>query len=266
MTSQSKAEGNIFTVGAMYFPLWTKLAQLDVGLRFRRSKLGMLWLVLPSLAFAFGAGYIWAALFHQPPGEFIPFVAIGFAVWGYLAGSLVDGGLVFVNAQGYIRQVPLPLGVFVYRSFATQSVYFVISFVTGLLTVLLFKGFDPIAFLKGSVGLVLLFTFVFSAVYLMAFVGARFRDIPMAMQSILQILFVVSPVIYPARILEERGLHLVAAANPLACLIEVVRTPFVTGQWANPIYYAVVAGVIALFLLTAGLLHGLWSKKVVYWL
>ena len=110
--------GNIFSVGASYFPILTKLADFVVGLRFRRSKLGILWLVFPSLAFAFGAGFIWANLFRQPPGEFIPFVALGFAIWGYLAGSLVEGGNVFVNAQGYIRQVPLPLGVFVYRTFA----------------------------------------------------------------------------------------------------------------------------------------------------
>jgi ABC-type polysaccharide/polyol phosphate export permease len=258
--------GNIFVVGATYFPLWTKLAELDVGLRFRRSKLGILWLVVPSLAFAFGAGFIWANLFRQPPGDFIPFVALGFAIWGYLAGSLVEGGNVFVNAQGYIRQVPLPLGVFVYRTFAAQTLYFLIGLLTGLATVLIFKGFDPIGLGRGLLGLSMLILFSFSAVYMMAFLGARFRDIPMALQSLLQILFVVSPVIYPASILEERGLHFVAAANPLACLIEVVRTPIVTGEWADPIYYAVAGGVTAAFLLTAALFHALWAKKVVYWL
>jgi len=222
--------------------------------------------VLPSLAFAFGAGFIWANLFQQPVSEFIPFVALGFAIWGYMAGCLVEGGHVFMNAQGYIRQVPLPLAVFVYRTFAAQSLYFAIGLMTGIATILVFKGFDPAALAKGLVGLSFLVLFCFSTVYLMAFIGARFRDIPMALQSLLQILFVVSPVIYPARILEERGLHIVAAANPLACLIEVVRTPMVTGDWADPVYYAVAAGVTLAFLLTAALFHALWAKKVVFWL
>lgn len=258
--------GNIFSVGAVYFPLWSKLAQLDVGLKFRRSSLGALWLVIPSLVFSFGAGYVWANLFKQPPGDFIPFVAIGFAIWGYLSACLVEGGNAFVNAQGYIRQVPLPLAVFVYRTMAAQTLYFLIGLATGIATILLFKGFDPIAFARATPGLLLLFAFCFSAVYLMAFVGVRFRDIPMAIQALLQILFVVSPVIYPARILEERGLHLVAQANPLACLIEVVRTPLVTGEWASPVYYAVAGGVTVACLVLGAVCHAVWSKKVVYWL
>jgi ABC-type polysaccharide/polyol phosphate export permease len=257
---------NIFSVGANYFPLWSKLAQLDVGLRFRRSKLGALWLIIPSLVFSFGAGFIWANLFNQRPADFIPFVAIGFAIWGYLSAALIEGGNVFVNAQGYIKQVPLPLAVFVYRTMAAQSLYFGISFVTGLVTIFIFNGFDLLAVARGMFGLIILLSFCFSAIYMMAFLGARFRDIPMAMQSILQLAFVVSPVIYPARILEERGLNLVAQLNPLACLIEIVRTPLVTGDWASPAYYVMAVFVTVLFLGMASIFHGLWARKVVYWL
>ncbi|MGD9967837.1 MAG: ABC transporter permease [Hyphomonadaceae bacterium] len=257
---------SLITSAVRFFPLWSKLAYLDVGLRFRRSALGVLWLVIPSLAFAFGAGYVWAQLFHQPMEEFIPFIALGFAAWGYISGAFVEGASTFTNAQGYIRQVAIPLSVFVYRTSATQTLYFLIAFSVGLITVFVFRPFHPIGYLLATGGLLLTVVFGFAVVSVSAYLGARFRDFAPAMQSLFQLLFVLTPVIYPARILEERGLGLVAQLNPFAALIEIVRTPLVTGEAASPVYYVTAAAMTLGMILLGVLLHRLWSKKVVYWL
>jgi ABC-type polysaccharide/polyol phosphate export permease len=259
-------EGHLLASGVRFFPLWSKLACLDVGLRFRRSALGVLWLAIPALAFAFGAGYVWANLFRQPMEEFIPFIALGFASWGYIGGVFVEGAGTFTQAQGYIRQVPIPLSVFVYRTTATQTLYFLIAFGVGMITVLVFRPFQPMGYLIATGGLLLTVTFGFAAVCVSAFLGARFRDFAPAVHSLFQLLFVLTPVIYPARILEERGLGLVAQLNPFAALIEIVRTPLVTGEPASQVYY-LTAGAMTLGMIALGVaLHAQWAKKVVYWL
>jgi ABC-type polysaccharide/polyol phosphate export permease len=257
--------GNLIADGVRYYPLWSKLASLDIGLRFRRSALGIIWLIIPSLVFAFGAGYVWANLFQQPPGDFIPFVALGFAIWGFISGVFTEGGGTFQAAQGYIRQVPIPLAVFVYRTAATQTLYFLISCIVGFATVLIFAPYTALGFAWGAL-VALVIAFGFSAVYVSAFLGARFRDFTPAVQSLMQVLFVLTPVIYPARILEERGLGFVAQFNPFAALIEIVRTPVITGVPAQPVYY-LAAALMTLALMTLGIvLHVTSAKKVVFWL
>jgi len=53
------------------------------------------------------------------PRGFIPYLTSGLILWGYLTSSIVEGGNAFTNAEGYIKQISLPIYVYVFRSFVT---------------------------------------------------------------------------------------------------------------------------------------------------
>ena len=118
--------------------IWYYLSISDVKSRFRRSKFGVGWLILQQLAFSLGAGYIWATVFGLKPADFIPFLTVGFATWGFLSGVATEGCMSFVIAGGYLKQLPLPQQLFICRTLFTQIIYFGVGIFTALFILMIF--------------------------------------------------------------------------------------------------------------------------------
>ena len=101
--------------GLMMYHLWGRLGWNDILQRYRRSLLGPLWITV-SMAVLIGAlGLLYAKLFKVDVAEYIPFLAIGFVLWQFISGILLDGCNVFVHSEGIIKQIKLPLSLHVYR-------------------------------------------------------------------------------------------------------------------------------------------------------
>ena len=98
----------------------------------------------------------------------------------------------------------------------------------------------------------------------MAYLTARFRDLPHGVASMMQVLFFLTPVMFTPEKLAEKGLDFIYRYNPLYYLIEIVRYPLMQAKAApNEVYiatgvYLVVISVVAL--LTARAL----DKRLVY--
>uniref|UniRef100_UPI0035146ED3 ABC transporter permease n=1 Tax=Pontibacterium sp. TaxID=2036026 RepID=UPI0035146ED3 len=156
--------------------IWWYLSKQDINSQFRRSKVGSLWLVVNQLCFAFGAGLIWAAVFGLDPIEFIPFIATGFAVWGFVASCFVEGSSALVVSQGYIKQVNMPITVYIMRSVSSNVIRLAIGLAVAVMVVFTFGGMklvNPVYILPGLV--LLLVTGFFVSVFC-GLVGAKYRD------------------------------------------------------------------------------------------
>lgn len=247
-------------------PIWWFMAKQDLNSKFRRSYFGVTWLVLQQLVFALGAGLLWAKIFHLNPGEFIPSITIGFAVWGFIVASFVEGSATFITSAGYIKQIALPLNVYVGRVMGLHLTILSIALSIAILIAIIFGAFHPMGIFTVLPGLILFILCMFGTMRFFGILGARFRDIPHGLGSLFQMLFVVTPIIYPISVLEERGLAWAVKLNPFASLIEVVRYPLLTGQFADSYHY-IVTGVLTV--LAIGISSYLFNKlqhRVVYWL
>ena len=94
--------------------------------------------------------------------------------------------------------------------------------------------------------------------------AARFRDIPMAVASVMQISFFVTPVMWSPEQLTERAKTLVHL-NPLAAFLEILRAPLLGAVSAPQAWaYALVATFLALA--SFGFLYLLARRRIIYWL
>jgi lipopolysaccharide transport system permease protein len=96
----------------------------------------------------------------------------------------------------------------------------------------------------------------------LSIVGARFRDLAQITQSILQVVFFITPIIWFPRLLAEGSW--VIAANPVAYFIDLVRSPLL-GHAPEPISW----GVSLVTLLTTSILAA-WvyrnkSARIAFW-
>ena len=118
--------------------LWWIFAFHDIKQRFRRSTLGPLWLTLTMGIMIAALGFVFSQLFKQEISSFLPYLAVGLIFWGLLTSAINEGCNAFIAGEGYIRNVPMPISVHFYRSFARNLIIWAHNMVIYFLVIALF--------------------------------------------------------------------------------------------------------------------------------
>ena len=248
-----------------YFDIYYFLALQDIKSRFRRSRLGVFWIVIQQLVYSFGVGLIWTKIFGMNPAEFIPFLTIGVTLWAFISASMVEGSMIFVNAHGYLKQLPLPQSIFIFRTVLTQGFYLAVGMATATLVLTAFGRLNFHGILYAIPGGIILVAYFYGASGALAYLGLRYRDLQHALSSIFSMLFIVTPVMYPPEILIKKGIAIIVYGNPFASLIEVVRVPLLTGHLAEPIHYAIAACFTIFMIKVRFVVTKKWGRFVPFW-
>lgn len=235
--------------------VWTFLGVQDIKARFRRSFIGPLWILLNLAFFVGGAGLVYGVMLGQPMADFLPFLNTGFVIWGLLLSSFTEAGTAFVNSEGYIKQFSYPKQIYLLRALVSYSIILVIGFSAIIMMQLFFGRLHLLGWLIAIPGLGLLLIAALGHIVISAYLGTRFRDLPFALAGILQVLFFVTPIMFPIQVLQAKHLDFVYKYNPLYYLIDIVRHPILEGgfppleNYLFAVFYIsmmwVVAAVIA---------------------
>ena len=180
----------------------------------------------------------------QEAREFVPYLTLGLISWNYLTNSIIDGGNAFINSEGYIKQISLPIYVYIFRSFVSIGLTTLITFCAFVIVAVIYPV--PIGWGTWFVipGVLIMMTTSLLLITIFAHLNARFRDVAHTVAVGMQVLFYVTPVIFPAKLLLDRGnMRYVIELNPMYHLLEVVRRPLLTGQSAEWESY-LAAGII----------------------
>jgi ABC-type polysaccharide/polyol phosphate export permease len=225
---------------------WVSLVKAELLRRYRRSFLGLGWSLLQPLSMTVVLGVVYGRVFHLPFSEFAPMLLCGLAFWNMVSQSILRGCQSLVAADAYIRQQPLPLAMFPLREVLVVGFHFLISLLLTLLLVLPLKGtFGPLALLSLLPTLALLFVLGWSLAVLAGFAHAYFPDTQHLAEVGLQVLLFLTPVMYPASMLERNGLGFLLHYNPLAVLLEMLRGALLYAQVPPATTYAAAALLIS---------------------
>jgi lipopolysaccharide transport system permease protein len=129
------------------------------------------------------------------------------------------------------------------------------------------NGFGNIPALISLVpSLALFFILAWSLAVCMGVLNVLFQDIQHLIQVLLQVVFYVTPIMYPANVLRERGLNWVLVFNPISAYLELIRAPIIQAQWPALSVYAaalltalVAAGMACLLLMR-------FERKMIFYL
>ena len=217
--------------------VWLFLGVQDVKARFRRSAVGPLWILLNMSLFVIGAGVIYGVMINQPMRILLPYLVAGFSLWAIIVSSLTESAWAFVNAEGYIKQFCYPKQIYLMRTLVSSTIILLITIPALIPVQLYFRTFSIVGWLLAVPGLLLLLMAVLGHITVCAYLGVRFRDFPHATGGALQVAFFVTPIMYPAKILQDRHLAFIYQFNPLYYLIEIARHPMLQGELAAPETY-----------------------------
>jgi lipopolysaccharide transport system permease protein len=257
----ASAISDLFPIGRWVTPAWC-----DIKLRYRRTLLGPFWMTLNVAVMILSVGAVWGLIFRMSMQEYLPYFALGMVLWNFIATTLAEGCRVFIDAQHVIKAVPNPLIIYVWRLMARQIVCLAHNVIfVALLWVVMQRPIGSAAVLAIP-GIVILTVALSGATLTLGILCARFRDIPQLITAMLQVLFLVTPIIWVPALVHIDGLpSFLIHANPLYGLIENVRAPLL-GHDTFAAQWIYAAGSASLMLAIGLLLLGRFVKRIPYWL
>ena len=243
----------------------TTLGWQDVATRYRRSRVGAFWLTINMLVMLAVLAIVFGTLFRQPMAEFLPYLAIGLIVWGFLSTLIIEGGTSFIAVSDTILQVRMPLFTHVMRVVWRNII--ILGHNLLILPLLFLVFLKPVTWLAllAIPGLALL---ILNAVWMMlvaAVACARFRDLTQIAQNGIQVLFYVTPIIWSAALLPERAGMALLDFNPFYHLIHLVRAPLL-GEAPTALNWTVAALMALIGWAVALAFFGRYLKRIPYWL
>jgi lipopolysaccharide transport system permease protein len=236
----------------------------DIKQRYKRSALGPLWLTISMVVMITSMGLVFGRIFNTPLHDFFPYLAAGIILWTFISSALSEGCMAFIDSEAMIKQLPLPYFTFILR-LIWRNLLILLHNIVILPFVLLAvgRGFHVEAFLAVP-GLALLLINLMWIVLILATLCARYRDMPQIVQSVIQVIFYVTPVMWMRQTLPgEMGKRLIDW-NPLFHMIDIVRAPLLGDMpsllsWWVAILMAIVGWVVAIQF------YRRYRFKVAYW-
>lgn len=262
--SVSVALKDIFAATKRY-PLVGMLGWQDVRQRYRRSALGPFWLTISMGVMIGTIGVVFGQIFNAPMKEYLPFLAVGMIFWSFISSVVTEGCTGFIGAEGIIKQLPIPLFVHILRMIWRNAlilghnivilplVFWAVGKPLGLSSFLSVPGFILVVINLAWIALIL------------AIFCARYRDLPQIVNSLLQVIFYLTPIMWMPSLLPQRaGLYLLDL-NPIFHLLEIVRAPLV-GQFPSVANWAVSFALALIGWCMALAIYGRYKRRIAYWL
>lgn len=245
--------------------VWCMLAWHDVAMRYRRSAIGPFWITIQTGTWALAIGLVYGGLFGQDMKTFLPHVASGLVLWSLLGGLINDGIVAFSHSAPYLQQAQTPKAMFVARVLVRQAIMFLHNSVI-IAACVIWAGIPvSAATFMALAGLALVFVAAAGIGFGLATIGARFRDLIQISQSILQVMFFLTPVMWKPEMLPGRARVFLVEWNPFAVLIDVVRRPLLAEQVTTSTW--LFAAMISTGTLIFGLLvFARYRRRIAYWL
>lgn len=250
---------------ARYF--WIHLALSDLRSRWRRSFFGMLWTIIQPLGMTLLLAIVLSKMFKSDIYSYAPYILSGIIVWECITACVTGGALSFVQADAYIKQCKHPLAIYTLRTVLTSLIVLALAHTAllGWSVVVLPHNFG-IHWLAVLTIFPILGLILWPLSTLLAYVGARFRDLPHATGLIMQALWFISPVYFEVKIFRQGNLNALVDFNPIYHLLQIVRAPLLDGVWPTIENYGFVLVFAVILALMAWLVGRTAEKKVIFYL
>jgi ABC-type polysaccharide/polyol phosphate export permease len=244
--------------------LWTTLGWEDLSDRYRRTFLGVSWLLTSFALFIL----VYIVVFHEMSGvsgrEYALYITIGWGLWGFINSVVSDSCLGYITSSNWMLGVAIPYPVFFLQAAFRNWVVFLLTLVVVVAIMLWLKSGWTSAMLWAIPGLL---SYLITPLWLAAILAplcARYRDLLHAIRTAMQLMFFATPILWlPGQ--RDSLVGIIARYNFLTYFVDVVRFPLIHDGFPAKSWLVVIA-VNAIGLVLGFLTYTLTRKKVAYWL
>lgn len=231
---------------------WWFTATARTRERFARSTLGSFWLGISNLLSIAVLAAVYGTVFKvQNFNDYLIYLGLGLVVWNTLAGAIQSAPTLFkVNAANIKNMNTNPI-FYSFEEWSFQVQTFLQSFALVLLVLMLFRPILLVhLFSVAILPLLNLLLLLYWLPLLLCLLGARYDDFFQIIPILLQLTFLLSPILYKREALGRFGWA--ADWNPLYRIIESIREALMHG---DP---KIGQNLIILFLNIVGVYGAIW--------
>lgn len=234
-----------------YFFTWR-----DIKIKYKQTVLGFLWAILqPLLMMTIFTLFFGRAL--AIPSQDLPYpvyVFSGLLLWNLFSTGLSNASNSMVNNANIIKKIYFPRLIIPVSSIMVATFDFMMAFGLFGAVLLFYKQavswsaiwLWPLAVCVGILATLGLGSWL-------AALNVKYRDFRYVIPFLVQILFFLSPIIYPLSLLKYPWLQYVLVCSPLYAAIELFRFPL-TNLQPNFLYMALSLGS-SIFLMLVGIIY-----------
>ena len=243
--------------------VWGIMGWDDIRQRYRRSVLGPFWITISMGIFILLLGVIYSRLFHMDIESYLPYLAVGFIVWGFMSAAVNDSCIAFTDTARIIKQIKLPYSVYILRVVWRNFIIFLHTIVIFIPMAIVFKIEPNLSMLLAVPGLILVSANLIWLTTVVAILSTRYRDIQPIVNTVIQLGMFATPIMWKISSLGDA--KIVAEVNPVYHLIEVTRAPFL-GELPALSSWLVATGLLLVGSCLAVALMVRASRRIVFWI
>lgn len=248
--------------GLQAWEIWALLGWQDIRGRYRRSVIGPFWLTISMGIMVGSLGFLYGKLFKMDIAVYLPFLSSGFIIWALISSLLIEGCNVFIDAGTNIKQIQLPLSIYIYRmTWRNLIIFFHNTIIFGAVLVIFPTTLTPALFLVIPALILILANGIWASL-LFGLICARFRDVPPIMTNFIQIAFFITPILWMPD--QSPTIRMLLNYNPFYHFLQILRGPLLGSapdfnSWIMAIGTTLLGWIIALFFFSR------FKKRIAFW-
>jgi lipopolysaccharide transport system permease protein len=246
-----------------HLPLIFHMAYSDTKARYKRSVLGPLWLTLGTAVGVVGLGLVWSQLLHQDRSELIPSLTVGLLLWQFISGCITESTSTFVRQSKIIRNLQLPFFIHPIQLIIRQSITLAHNLIVLVLVLMVYPQNIGLVSLLSVLGFIIVLINLLWISVMLGMIGARFRDVEQIVQSLMPIIFFLSPVLYKVG---HAGVNqTIIWLNPFTYFITLVRDPLF-GNIPEMFVYEISLGMAIIGWGLTLMVFNRYAPRIAFWI
>lgn len=248
-------------------------ARRDLKAQYQSATLGWLWSLLVPVATVVTYSLVFTLVFRaEPPplgngrpGIYAVWFFVGLTAWSFLANSVSRGMSSLIAAGPMMQKIYLPGYVPVLGM--VGSVAFQLLVELGIVVIILIAlGNVGVSWLLLPVWFILVVPFVAALANILAVANVFVRDLGVVIGVLLQLLFFLTPVLYPLSFVPESAFGLpargIVAANPIAQCVIMLRQILYENTAPSLGQFTYLAAWAVLLVIVAAWMYRRWGRRL----
>ncbi len=210
-----------------YFFTWR-----DIKIKYKQTVLGFVWAILQPLLMMVIFTFFFGKTLNIP-SQNLPYpiyVFSGLLLWNCFASGMTSSAQSMVTNAPIIKKIYFPRIIIPVSSILVSVFDYFMAF-TLFIILLVYYGIAPStsAFIFWPISILLIVISTLGIGSLIGALNVKYRDFRYVIPFLVQMLFFMSPVIYPMSLVENEYLKMAMSLSPVFCAIECFRFPL-TGE------------------------------------
>lgn len=235
-----------------YFFTWR-----DIKVKYKQTALGVLWAILQPFILMVVFTLFFGQTLGVPTENNIPypvFVFSGLLLWTIFSSGLSNASQSMVANAGIIKKIYFPRLIIPMSAILVALFDFIMAFIIYIGILIYYRQpVEPVIALYLPLSILITVLTTFGMGTMLAALNVKYRDFRYVIPFLIQLLFFVTPVIYPTSIIKIPWAQKILMLNPMAGAIELLRSP--VAHSALNVQLVIISIIVSFVLFFAGLFY-----------